>query len=141
MDDNDFDGSDANKITTGRTTSLPTNIFSVSIRQHEGPLPSPSELADYERAYPGAAEWLFAEAKAHATHLRQMERLAYRTQARDAALHRILPFTMVAFFLSGAVALGTYGNPWLGGSAFAAVLGTVVGAYVKGTTKKQTDVR
>jgi len=100
---------------------------------YQGPLPAPQKIADYEKAHPGAAAWILSEAGTSATHTRDMERLALRYQARDALLHRVLPFLLVALLLILSAALGIFANIYLGGAAFFGTLASVVTVYLKGS--------
>lgn len=104
----------------------------VQISAHQGPLPPPQVLAAYEQAHPGAAAWVLREAEASAAHVREMERRAIRYQARDALLHRILPFALVALLLIISAALAIFANAIIGGIAFFSTLASVVIVYLKG---------
>ena len=55
-----------------------------------------------------------------------------RYQARDALLHRILPFLLVALLLIISAILAIFASPYLGGAAFFGTLAGVVGVYLKG---------
>jgi uncharacterized membrane protein len=108
------------------------SAMQVQISAHQGPLPPPQVLAAYEQAHPGAAAWVLKEAEASASHLREMERRVLRYQARDALLHRILPFALVALLLAISAILAVFASPVLGGAAFFGTLAGVVGIYLKG---------
>jgi uncharacterized membrane protein len=113
----------------------------VQISTHQGPIPPPQVLAAYEQAHPGAAAWVLKEAETAATHVREMERLAIRYQARDAALHRILPFFLVALLLIISAVMAIFASAVLGGVAFIGTLASVVIVYLKaamGAEKKPT---
>jgi uncharacterized membrane protein len=104
----------------------------VQISAHQGPLPPPQILAAYEQAHAGAAAWVLKEAEASAAHVREMERRAIRYQARDALLHRILPFLLVALLLTISAVLAVFASAILGGVAFIGTLAGVVTVYLKG---------
>lgn len=55
----------------------------IVVRQlvHAGPLPAPSQVADYEAVYPGAARWIIEQAEKNAAHLREMELRRTRASA------------------------------------------------------------
>jgi uncharacterized membrane protein len=108
------------------------SAMQVQISAHQGPLPPPQVLAAYEQAHPGAAAWVLREAEASAAHVREMERRVLRYQARDALLHRILPFALVALLLTISAILAIFASPVLGGAAFFGTLAGVVGIYLKG---------
>jgi uncharacterized membrane protein len=105
----------------------------VQISTHQGPLPPPQILAAYELVHPGSAAWVLKEAEAEAAHVRNMEHLALSYQARDALLHRILPFTLVATLLIISAILGVFANAVLGGVAFLSTLAGVVIIYLNAT--------
>jgi len=90
----------------------------LQISSHQGPLPPPHVLSGYEQVHPGAAAWILKEAEASASHTREMERLALTYQARDALLHRILPFFLVALLLIVSAAIAIFANVYVGGVAF-----------------------
>jgi len=103
----------------------------VQISAHQGPLPPPQILAAYEQAHPGAAAWVLKEAEASAAHVREMERRAIRYQARDALLHRILPFLLVALLLTISAILAIFASAIVGVVAFVSTLASVVIVYLK----------
>lgn len=51
---------------------------------HEGPLPAPQILAEYENLLPGAAERILAMAEANAAHSMEMEKKLLEAQIADA---------------------------------------------------------
>jgi uncharacterized membrane protein len=103
----------------------------VQISSHQGPLPPAQELAALEAVHPGAVAWVLDEAKDAATHVRDMEWEASRYQGRDALLHRILPFLLVALLLIISAVLAIFANPFLGGAAFFGTLASVVVVYLR----------
>lgn len=105
----------------------------LQISAHQGPLPPPQILAGYEQAHPGAAAWVLREAETAASHVRDMEQMAIRYQARDALLQRTLPFALVALLLLVSTALAIFANVILGGIAFGSTLAGVVTVYLQGT--------
>lgn len=60
-----------------------------------------------------------------------MERQALHYQARDALLHRVLPFILVALLLMISAVLAIWANVYLGGIAFVSTLTSVVIVYLK----------
>ncbi len=106
-----------------------THLFELT--RYEGPLPSPKTLADFEKAYPGAAEWILTEALAAASHARTIETKAIAMQATDDLLVRLLPFAAVTILIAASVLIAVFASPVLGGTAFLATLASVVTAYIK----------
>jgi uncharacterized membrane protein len=100
---------------------------------HTGPLPLPSQLADYEAVYPGAAQWIIEQADKNAQHAREMERQAISLERTDMLLHRLLPFGLVAAFLVATVIL-TFVSPAAGTAGFCATVAGVLIAYLTGRT-------
>jgi energy-coupling factor transporter transmembrane protein EcfT len=61
-----------------------------------------------------------------------MEQTALRYQARDALLHRIFPFCLVAMLLVISALMAIFANAYVGGAAFATTLAGVVTVYLRG---------
>ncbi len=61
-----------------------------------------------------------------------MEQRALRYQARDALLHRVLPFALVATLLAISALMAIFANAYVGGAAFVTTLAGVVTVYLKG---------
>ena len=98
---------------------------------HIGPLPSSAEFKAYKEAHEGAAEWILAEATKSADHVRAVEMAGMRVAARDAHLFRLLPFGVVALFLT-VFTIVSFANVWVGAIGLGATLTSVVLAYLKG---------
>jgi uncharacterized membrane protein len=103
----------------------------IELTRYDDPLPSPKTLADFEKAYPGAAEWILTEARAAASHARNIEAKAIAMQATDDLLVRLLPFAAVTILIAASVLIAVFASPVLGGTAFLATLASVVTAYLK----------
>lgn len=104
---------------------------------HVGPLPLPSQLADYDAVYPGAAKWIIEEAGKSAEHTRTMEVRSLSIQQTDMLLHRLLPFGLVALFVGVSVGLA-FLIPAAGGVGLVATIACVVIAYLTGRTPGPT---
>jgi uncharacterized membrane protein len=98
---------------------------------HQGPLPLPSQLAEYDAVHPGAARWIIEQADKGAAHVREMELRAIKTQRLDMLLHRGLPFALVALFLIASVALA-FVYPIGGALGLITTVATVLIAYLTG---------
>ena len=98
---------------------------------HAGPLPPPTQFAEYEAVYPGAAHWIIEEAAKNAAHAREMELRAIELQRLDTALHRLLPFALVLAFLIASV-IAAFVNPIVGGAGLVATMAGVLVAYLTG---------
>jgi uncharacterized membrane protein len=122
--------------------SLPLGLpFGVQIQlsSHVGPLPPAQQLVEYEGAHKGAIDWILTEAKTGAEHVRQMESRAIRYQGRDAMLHRVLPFALVAILVLASTAMA-FASPILGGLTFFGTLAAVVTVYLKGAQGQVSPV-
>lgn len=106
--------------------------IAVQASLHVGPLPPAREFADYEAAYPGAAAWILSEAAKASEHGRAVELTAAKIQARDALLHRALPFALVAILIGASAVMAIYASKVLGGLAFFGTLAGVVTVYLRG---------
>jgi uncharacterized membrane protein len=105
----------------------------VQVTTHQGLLPPPQILGGYEQVHQGAAAWILREAEASAAHVREMERRVLEYQARDALLHRALPFFLVAILLVASTFMAIFANVYMGGIAFFSTLASVVTVYLKGS--------
>jgi uncharacterized membrane protein len=104
----------------------------LQLQIHQGPLPPAQELKALEAVHPGATAWLLEEAKISSAHVRAMEAQVLRYKARDALLHRVLPFCLVAMLLAISALMAIFANAYVGGFAFVSTLAGVVTAYLKG---------
>jgi len=107
---------------------------------HIGPLPPPAQLAEYEGAHPGAAQWIFEEASKGAAHAREMELRAIKIQRLDVLLHRGLPFALVIAFLVASIIIA-FTNPTAGAAGLLATVAGVLTAYLTGRTSVSRDRR
>jgi uncharacterized membrane protein len=98
---------------------------------HVGPLPPPSQLAEYEAVYPGAARWIIEQADKNAEHVRDMERRSLSVQRADMLLHRLLPFGLVVIFLAACVVLA-FASPAAGAAGLFITMAGVLTAYLTG---------
>jgi len=89
-------------------------------------------LGGYEQVHPGAAAWILREAEASAAHVREMEKRTLKYQARDALLHRVLPFSLVAILLISSTFMAIFANVGRGGIAFFGTLASLVTVFLKG---------
>jgi hypothetical protein len=73
------------------------------------------------------------QAAADAAHIREMEKLAISIQGRDAFLHRILPFALVAGLVAASVLISIFASVYLGAAVFGFTsIAGVVTVYLKG---------
>jgi uncharacterized membrane protein len=108
-------------------------VVATNVSYHAGPLPPAREFEAYEKAVPGAGIRILEEAAKNADHVRRMEVQAMRIAARDALLHRVLPFVFAFSVLTAAVLLGIFAAPWIGATTVFGVVGLVGVAYVRGS--------
>ena len=59
----------------GRDAMLPYEVAALQVEQnhHEGPIPSPKALAEYENVLPGLADRIMTMAESNASHIRKKE--------------------------------------------------------------------
>ncbi len=104
---------------------------------HQGPLPHPETLAQYDAVSPGAAQIIINMALAEADHRRACERLAneaevasLRAEDRDSRLGLWLAFIVAMTVIGGSIASILNGQQ-VGGSILGGVAVTgLVGAFI-----------
>lgn len=82
-----------------------------SIRQ--GPLPGPSDLREYEEAWPGAAKLILEDMAQRRADRAADRTMALRISARQALIGPICFVLVVLILMLAAVAIAALGYPWV----------------------------
>lgn len=107
---------------------------------HKGPIPSPSDLAEYDKILPGAADRLIAMAEEQGRHRRRLEEAVVKSDIERASTG--LKF---AFFLSLViVCLGSlliyYDHDWAGGGMIGTTLVSLAGLFITGKVLQKKEL-
>lgn len=96
----------------------------------QGPLPQPSDLAQFDAIVPGLANRIVTAWEEESEHRRAIERQEQRSYYRDALISKIFAFV----FVIAALALSGFsvwmGAAWIGAILGAGTIGAVVGAFL-----------
>jgi uncharacterized membrane protein len=106
---------------------------------HQGPLPSPEMLAQYDNICPGAADRIISMAEGQAAHRQSIEGIVIRSRARDSFWGIVFAFLLaLATIISGTHVI-------LNGFVFpGTLLGTaglvgLVGVFIYGTRESRKE--
>lgn len=121
----------------------PSVVQSLQIQQHQGPLPKPSDLHEYDVIVPGAAERIIKMAEDQAKHRQELERDVIRSDIRDGRTGLYLGFIIGLV----AIIMGTYciaqghsvAGGVLGGSAVPGL--TAVFVYGSRMRRKEREIK
>lgn len=106
---------------------------------HQGPLPPPQTLGEYDNIVPGAAERIIAMAENQSDHRQKLEMIAVKGGSRDSLLGLIFGLTIGLSTVGGAVLCilngHTIGGSVLGGSGLAGL----VGVFVYGSRQRRME--
>ena len=106
-------------------------LHQVSV-QHQGPIPSPVVLQQYEDIIPGAAERILQMAEQDATHQHDMHRKALDAQRREVRRGQILGFGIGIAALGSCLAALFLGHPTTAGIIGGTTVVGLVTVFVKG---------
>jgi uncharacterized membrane protein len=103
---------------------------------HSGPLPLPEILQGYENIAPGFADRIITMAEKQAQHRQDIEKIAYKSEARNSLLGIVVAGAVVTLisavgFLSGSA----LGGSLLGGTGLVGL----AGAFIYGTRTQQRN--
>lgn len=104
---------------------------------HSGPMPSPMQLAEYEKVLPGTAKIIRDEFQANGTHVRTMESKAVEYTKHDNVDNRKIAERLVWAALGSTVVLALTGHDWVAGT----IAVSTVGAVVTGFLNKRRDAK
>lgn len=113
----------------------------VSVRHHQGPLPAPEDLVQYNLATPDAADRIIAMAEKQAEHRQSLELLVVQTNSRNSTLGIMAGFLLGVFVIGGGFWLLFLGKSVEGFSAIIGAAATLVGTFIYGkhANKKELE--
>ena len=108
---------------------------------HQGPLPHPAVLKQYNDIVPGAAERIIAMAEAQAKHRQDLEARVIRTDNLKSLLGTIFGFVIAVVGFGGGLYAAFSGEPFFGGTVSIGTLASVVIAFVYGTRHRERELK
>lgn len=107
--------------------------------QFQGPLPRPSDFAQYEAILPGAAERIVAMAEKQAVHRQALEKKVIDSDALHALVGTVFGLVIGLFGLSVAGYCIYTGHDWAGAVIGGATLASMVGSFIYGSSKQRRE--
>ena len=108
--------------------------------QHQGPLPHPAILKQYDDIVPGAAERIITMAEQQAQHRRDLEMRVIRTDNLKSLLGTIFAFVIALAGFGGGLYAALFGQPFWGGAVSIGTLASVVIAFIYGTRYQRREL-
>jgi len=117
------------------------NALGVWTKFHQGPLPSPDTLAEYDALVPGAAADIIRQAKGQSAHRQKIELAVVNNGIRQSYLGQILAFAIAMAVILGAIYLILQGKSVEGLTSLILALGSLLGAFYMGKKGQGTELR
>lgn len=112
-------------------------VSEVLHERHSGPMPSPKQLAEYDKVLPGTAKIIREEFQANGGHVRTMEARAVEYHKHDNVENRKIAERLIWAALAATVLLALAGHDWVAGT----IAVSTVGAVVTGFLNKRMETR
>ena len=146
---NNQENQDLTTIQYTSPDSQPQKARSVVARQekrvtssfYSGPLPMPSDLADYEKACPGAADRILKMAEQQASHRQSLEKITVQSQSRNSLLG-IISGAVIGLASIGACAyIATQGYSVAGLGGVLVSISVLAGVFVYGKRINKEELK
>ena len=112
----------------------------VTAQIHQGPLPAPSDLAQYEQACKGAADRIIQMAERQSAHRQELEKIVVTNGAKNATRGLLAAWSIgILGILSGAWLL-SLGKSIEGFGTIILNIGTLVGIFIYGKRTSQKEL-
>jgi uncharacterized membrane protein len=108
---------------------------------HQGPLPSPALLKQYDEVVPGAAERIMTMAENQAQHRQELEASVIRTDNLKSLLGMVFGFVIALVGFGGGLFAAFSGQPFWGGAVSIGTLASVVIAFIYGTRVRERELK
>ena len=102
-----------------------------TLLHHQGPLPHPAVLQQYDDVVPGAAERIIRMAEQQAMHRQELESSVIRTDNLKSFLGMIFGFVIALVGFGGGIYAAFSGQPFWGGAVSIGTLASVVIAFIR----------
>jgi uncharacterized membrane protein len=108
---------------------------------HQGPLPPPDLLKQYDEVVPGAAERIISMAENQAQHRQELEASVIRTDNLKSILGMVFGFVIALVGFGGGLYAAFAGQPFWGGAVSIGTLTSVVIAFIYGTRVRERELK
>lgn len=106
---------------------------------YSGPIPHPSDLAEYDRILPGAADRIIAMAERQASHRQQLETVVVKSGARDSLCGLIFGLIIgITGIVAGAIIIAK-GYQVAGSFLGTGSIASLVGVFVYGSRQRRKE--
>ena len=110
------------------------------LSMRSGPLPSPSELDQYNAIIPNGADRIMKMAESQLAHRISIEQTVVKSQQTQATRGQIFGFLIGIFGLGAALYAAVNGQPWFGSVIGGATLVSLVGVFVYGKHQEKKEL-
>lgn len=120
-------------------TKTQSQSLSLQLQHHQGPLPHPSILQEYNNVVPGAAERIICMAEEQAKHRQELEKAVIQSDIRDGKTGLYLGFTIgVVAIIAGAICI-MYGHSISGGVLGGSAVPGLTAVFVYGSRQRKKE--
>jgi len=116
-----------------------TQVQQIQAQVHEGPLPSPEVLFQYNEIVSGAAERILIMAESQANHRQNLELIVVKAGSRDSLLGLIFGLIIGLAGIIGGVATIMAGQPKGGAALGITSLASLIGVFVYGSRQRRLE--
>lgn len=120
------------------------SIASVEIHReerHEGPLPAPKTLKEYDEIIPNGAERIVAVFEKQAAHRMNLEKIVVKRQTFQSLLGQIFGFVIAVIFLIAGIFLVNGGHETAGIAVFGFDIIGLAAVFVIGKTSQKKNLK
>ena len=120
---------------------LPIISQQTTLVRHQGPLPHPAILKQYDDIVSGAAERIIRMAEQQAQHRQDLEARVIRTDNLKSLLGMVFGFVIALVGFGGGLYAAFAGQPFWGGAVSIGTLASVVLAFIYGTRVREREMK
>ncbi len=115
------------------------SVSQQTLTYHEGPLPPPSSLAEYEAVIEGGAERILAMAERNQTHRQGLDRAAVAHEIRIAYAGQAAALVVALAGIGAGAYIAYLGQTVAGTGVIGGTIVAIVGAYFKGVSSRRRE--
>lgn len=123
-----------------RSVSKREIVAEITAASFSGPLPPPQTLAQYNQAFPDAAERIMKMAESQALHRQSLEKARVFADIHNEKLGQWLAFVLALVVFVGGVALVWQGKNLAGITLLLAEIVTLAGLFIYGKESKRREL-
>ena len=128
-----------NRPTMSKPRKIQQQSYQVQQTSFQGPLPKPSDFAQYETILPGAAERIISMAERQAVHRQAIEKKVIGSDALHALVGTACGLVIGLFGLGVAGYCIINGHDLAGAVIGGATLASMVSAFIYGSSKRRRE--